>query len=265
VAVAAGLRAEAAAHELADDTHLVLGQRKRLRQLAADTPDVLGRDVDVDAVAAPLADALVRLHRVVVERLRRVGGLDEGVCLGEAAFVVAALIGVGLGDDRAAADGLLGVEERLELLPVDLDQPHCRLGLLERLGRDRGDRVPLVVGLCSDAVDLARADRGQDAWSSEGGGEVDPAHLRARVWAVEERRVEHPGELDVGGVARLAAGFLEAVEARRVPADHIPRSRGPLDERILVDERPDLFVAALDLFLGLDQPRQLEIASSMRG
>ena len=36
-------------------------------------------------------------------------------------------------------------------------------------------------------------------------------------------------------------------------------------ERVLFDERPDLLVAALDFLLGLDQPRQLEIASSMRG
>jgi hypothetical protein len=77
--------------------------------------------------------------------------------------------------------------------------------------------------------------------------------------------VEHPGQLYVRRVARLPPGFLEAVEARRIPADDVAGTGRPLVERILLDERPDLLVAALDLLLGLDQPRQLEIASSMRG
>jgi hypothetical protein len=77
--------------------------------------------------------------------------------------------------------------------------------------------------------------------------------------------VEHPGQLHVRRVARLTAGLLETVEARRVPADDVAGPGGPLVEGILVDERPHLLVAALDLLLGLDQPRQLEIASSMRG
>ena len=83
--------------------------------------------------------------------------------------------------------------------------------------------------------------------------------------AVEQGGVEHSGQLDVRGVARLAAGLLEAVETRCVPADDVAGPGRPLHERVLVDERPDLLVAALDLLLGLDQPRQLEIASSMRG
>ena len=98
------------------------GSASASRELAADPPDGLGRDVDVDPVAAPLADALVGLHRVVVQRLRRVVGLDDRVGLGEPALVVAALVAARLGDERAARDGLLGVEQRLELLPVDLDQ-----------------------------------------------------------------------------------------------------------------------------------------------
>jgi hypothetical protein len=77
--------------------------------------------------------------------------------------------------------------------------------------------------------------------------------------------VEHPGQLDVRGVARLPAGLLEAVEALCIAADDVAGPGRPLNERILVDERPDLLVAALDLLLGLDQSRQLEIASSMRG
>jgi hypothetical protein len=77
--------------------------------------------------------------------------------------------------------------------------------------------------------------------------------------------MEHSRQHDVGGETSLAAGAFEPVLARRRPADNVERARRPLVERVLVDERPDLLVAALDLLLGLDQPRQLEIASSMRG
>ena len=92
VVAGAVLRAEAAAHELADDANPVLRQPERLGELAPNAPDVLRRDVDVEPVAAPLADALVRLERVVVERLGAVVGLDDGVRLGEAALEVAALV-----------------------------------------------------------------------------------------------------------------------------------------------------------------------------
>jgi len=85
------------------------------------------------------------------------------------------------------------------------------------------------------------------------------------VRAAQDSGVQHAGQADVARVAGLAAGFFEAVEPVRVAADDVAGPGRPLDERILLDERPDLFVTALDFLLGLDQPRQLEIASSMRG
>ena len=72
-------------------------------------------------------------------------------------------------------------------------------------------------------------------------------------------------ELEVARVARDPAGLLVAVEAHGRPADDVARARRPLVERVLLDERPDLLVAALDLLLRLDQSRHVEIASSMRG
>ena len=137
------LGAEAAAHELADHPHLVLRQAEALGQVAAEPPDVLSRDVDVEAVAAPLADALVRLERVVVQRLGRVLGLDDGLRLGEAPLVVATLVAARLLDQRAALDRLVGVEQRLELLPLDLDQLDRGPRLSERLGRDAGNGARL--------------------------------------------------------------------------------------------------------------------------
>ena len=55
------------------------------------------------------------------------------------------------------------------------------------------------------------------------------------------------------------------VLARRRPADDRERPRGPLLERILLDDEPHLLEAALDLLLGADQSRHVRIASSIFG
>ena len=77
--------------------------------------------------------------------------------------------------------------------------------------------------------------------------------------------MEHSRQLEVGGVARLAADALVAVLARRRAADDRERSRGPLLERILLDDDPHLLEASLDLFLGADQSCHVRIASSILG
>jgi len=77
--------------------------------------------------------------------------------------------------------------------------------------------------------------------------------------------MEHPRQLDVRRVARLTAGPLETVDPLRWPSDGVERTFGPLVERVLLDHDPLLGVAALDLLLGADQPRHVEIASSIFG
>ena len=200
--VEARLRAEAAAHELADDAHLVGRHPERGRDLVADPPDPLRRDVDVERVAAPLADALVRLERVVVERLRPVLGLDDRVRRREPRVVVAALVAAGLGDERSLPHRLVGVEQRLELLPLDVDQPHGRLGLRERLGRDGADRAPLEVRVGVHALHLARPDHAEHAGCGRRRGEVDPLHAAACERAAQERGVQRSRQLEVARVAR---------------------------------------------------------------
>ena len=61
------------------------------------------------------------------------------------------------------------------------------------------------------------------------------------------------------------ARALEPVDPRRRTADHLERTRGPLLERVLLDDDPDLLASALDLLLGADQPRHVRIASSIFG
>jgi hypothetical protein len=77
--------------------------------------------------------------------------------------------------------------------------------------------------------------------------------------------VEHARQTDVRRVAGLAARALVAVDLRRRLPDDVADPGRPLVERVLVDDDPRLGVAALDLLLGADQPRQVSIASSMRG
>jgi hypothetical protein len=85
------------------------------------------------------------------------------------------------------------------------------------------------------------------------------------VRAAQDGGVQHPRELDVGGVDRGAGRALDAVDTRgRLPHDRARPGR-PLVERVLVDHDPLLGEPALDLLLGADQSRQLRIASSIFG
>ena len=77
--------------------------------------------------------------------------------------------------------------------------------------------------------------------------------------------MEHSGQPDVGRVARLAARAERAGHPRGGPADDLARAGGPLLERVLLDDEPDLLVTALDLLLGADQSCHVEIASSIFG
>ena len=205
------------------------------------------------------------LHGVVEERLRPVLGLDDHVRLGQSALEVAALVAAGLLDQLAARDRLVRVEQRLELLPLDLDQPHGLASLRQRVRRDRSHGVTRVAGLVGEDVRVSGADHRPDPQGGARGLEVELPHAGVREGTAQHRGVEHAGEPHVGGVAGLAAGALRAVLPRSRPADDLPRPRRPLLELVLLDDHPGLLVAALDLLLGLDQSRHVRIASSIRG
>ena len=259
------LRAEAAAHEVADDAHLVLRDAELLGGLRAHAPDELRRGVEVEDVAFPLADRLVRLHRVVQDGLRPVLGLDHDVGLGEAALDVAAVVALGLVDQRALPDRLVRVEQGLEHLPLDVDQADGRLGLLERVGRDGRDRCALVGGLAREDVEVVRGEDRAHARGVGRGRQVELRDARVRVRAAQDRGVEHPGKLEVGRVDGLAAGALGPVDALRRLADGLARPGGPRLDRVLVDHDPLLGVVALDFFFGADQSCHVRTASSIFG
>src|SRR4029079_17194196 len=109
----------------------------------ADPPDELRRDVDLERLALPARERLMGLHRVVQDGLRAVFGLDEHVRLREASVDGAALVAAWLVHERLLPDGLLGVEQRLELFPFDLDQPDRPAGLVRAVvPRPRHTRSP---------------------------------------------------------------------------------------------------------------------------
>jgi hypothetical protein len=265
VVARAVLRPEAAAHELAEDAHAVGRQPELLGQLVADAPDVLRRDVHDERVAFPGADGAVGLHGAVQHRLRHVLGLDDDLRVGHSTREVAAHVRARLVQELAPLDRLVGIEERRALLPLDRDRLHRGASLLDRVGGDRRDGGSGEAGLGIEEVGVLAGESGMDAGHPQCRPDVERAGVGVREGAAQDSGVKHPGQLDVGRVARLAAGALSAVLARRGPADHVERAGGPLLERVLVDDRPDLLVAALDLLLGADQPCHVAIASSMRG
>ena len=266
VVARAVLRAEAAAHELADDAHLVRREAELARDLVADAEDELRRDVDVERVAAPLAHRLMRLERAVEDGLRPVLGLDDDVRLGERAVDVAALVAAHLADELALVRGLFGVELRLLDVPLDVDQLDRRPCLLDRVGGNSRDRLALVAGLVGQGVDVFGADCASYARSGERPFERDRLRACARVRGPENRRVQHPGQ---ACRSRRVAGLAPCAHGPRHPLcrtpDDLARPGRPLLERVFLDDEPDLLEAALDLLLGTDQPCHVEIASSIFG
>ena len=77
--------------------------------------------------------------------------------------------------------------------------------------------------------------------------------------------MEHPRELEVGGVPRLAADPLRRVEPLGRLADGRARAGRPLLERVFLDDEPDLLEAPLDFLFRANQSRHVLIASSIFG
>jgi hypothetical protein len=196
---------------------------------------------------------------------RAVRRLDHDVRFCQRAFVIAALGPRGVGSHDFAPHGFLGVEHRLELFPLDLDRGERAARLLGGVRREGGHRLPRVLRLVHESLRLARTDRRPYSRQLERAGELDSLHSRVGIRRAQQDGMQHSRQLHVGRVARLSAHTLGSVLADRVAADDRLRSGGPLRQRILLDDEPHLFEAALDFLLGADQPCQCRIASSMRG
>ena len=259
------LGAEAAAHVAADDPDPIGGNGEVGRELVADVPDPLGRGVDRQPPALPFADGLVRLERVVEDRLGPELGFDDRVGLGQPLLQVAPLVARGLVDQGAAPHGLVGIEERLDDVPLDVEKLERGTCLREGVRRDRGHGRARIPRFAREGVAVVRPERRPDTRGGEGRRQVEAAHPGRGVRASQDGRVEHAGELDVRRVASFSTGAREACHPLGGATDRLARPGGPLLEVVLLDHDPLLGVAALDFLLGADQPRQERIASSIFG
>jgi hypothetical protein len=197
--------------------------------------------------------------------LRSVFRLDDDIRLGEAPLDVAALVALGLVVELSPANGFVRIEQRLELLPLHVDELDRGLRLLEGVGCDGRDESALKAGLAREHIEVVRPEHSADPGRFRRPGEVDLLDARVRVWAAERRHVQHPRKLDVRRVPRLAGRALVAVDFRGRAADHLARACGPRRDRVFFDHDPLFRVVAFDFLLGTDQSRHVRIASSILG
>ena len=138
--------------------------------------------------------------------------------------------------ERAVRGRLLGVDDHVERLVVDVDQRECVLGRVAGLGHDRGDARARE----RDAVDLERPRRvdevldaarlpcarqrrqllevlagedGDDARGLRGLRRVDALDPRVREGRAQDRDVRHPGQLEVVEVLRRAGDQARVLDA----------------------------------------------------
>jgi hypothetical protein len=193
-------------------------------------------------------------------------GLDDHVGVRHRAVDIAALVAACLLEHGAPAHRLLGIEQRLELLELKLDQRESLACARVAVGGDRGDGRAVEARLGLQHVAVVRPDRAEDARKLERTAQVELLHARVRGRRAQDGRVQHPGQPEVGGVLRLAARPLVAVLPRRGLPDDVARPLRPLvDGVVALDHDPLLGVPALDFLLGPDQPCHVRTASSIRG
>ena len=243
----ARLGAEAAAHALHDDPHLVLLEPERLRELALDVPHALRGLVDGEPRAVPLRDAAAGLDVDVVLGRQRVAALADQVRLGESTLDVAALahvdrlLDVALrgaarrpGPARAGRPGFMasrGVRAAgstsysTSMRPRACDRDVDGLrgdhrDLLTGVGdvrreRGLGDHVPVGVPARGVLAGEHRVHAGQGGRARR----VHAADARVRVRAAQDLGVQHARPRHVGGVHRGAGHLLERVAAVDRAAD----------------------------------------------
>ena len=205
------------------------------------------------------------LHRVVQHDLGRVLARDDDVGLREPPFEIAALAHPRLADQLPARHRFIGIGQHLELLEVDLDRVQRRAGLRVGVRAHRRDRGALEAAFVVQDVEVVRPEGCMHAGRRECRREVDAADAGMGIGRAQHGGVQHPRQLQVGCVDGLASRALEAVDARCRPADDLERPGGPLLQRVLFDDEPDLLVTAFDFLLGADQSCHVRIASSIFG
>jgi hypothetical protein len=186
-------------------------------------------------------DVALVLHRRVVGVLQHQVSLAEpqldialalehvGAQVGHVGQVaVGAVIGrvIRVQDGRARLHCRTWVEDRGQLVVLDVDQGQRFLGRIAVVGRHRHDRIAhvahAIVGQDGDVRDAApvapaaevmpRQD-GVDAPQAAAARRVDADDARVRQGAAQDRAPERPKQAHVGTVPRLAGDLVAALDA----------------------------------------------------
>ena len=133
------------------------------------------------------------LHCVVQHRLGPILALDDHVRLRQPALGVTALIAPRLFGERLPAHGFFRIDQWVEHLPLDLDQPERSLSLVGAFGGDRRHGRALERRLSLEHVAVVRADRTPHPGRLARFRQVYRLHARARVRRTQDGCVQHAG------------------------------------------------------------------------
>ena len=147
-------------------------------------------------------------------------------------------------DGRAGGHGGRGGQRRRQNFVVNVNQRQRFLGQVGRIGGDGGDGVAAVEGLfprhhiaaVKAVVDggafllvfdfgghggeIGAGDHGVDARPGQSAAGVNAPDAGVGVGAAQDFAVQHPRQMDVGGVTGAAHHLVRAVVAHRAGADH---------------------------------------------
>ena len=226
-------------------------QPEHARDHALEPVRVLDRAPDGDTVAVRGGDERVRLDRELGDHREAVGALDDDVGRRGGRVDVAPAVVV-LAEDVGRREGIARAERRVldergvrcerlrdrddrrQRLVVDPDEPRRLLRRVEGLGRDRDDRLAVVVRLVDrdhgaiaelgpeprDRLrQVGRADREPHAPDGEGCARIDVEDPRAGAVERDELGVQDALEADVGHVRLAARDPVDPADAGRRVAD----------------------------------------------
>ena len=124
----------------------------------------------------------------------------------------------------------------------------------------------LLEGTVALAAGEARTVEDRDLERLEYARLVRKGRADATVAAAQGPQAGYELRSPLGGATFCQGVFAGyGVETRHLTADYRELPLGPLLERVLLDDDPDLLVTAFNFLLGADQSRQVAIASSILG
>ena len=218
--------AKTTAHMLLDHAHMMLGQPQFLGHLFAHLKDPLRRFPKCQLIALPNCRAAMWLQGVVQRRLRGVNLVDDHIGhlktgLNIAPFVNSRLsnaITFGVNLRRTRLKRGRHVQDKRQQFILYFDQAQRITCNFFRLGRHRGHFITnktkcavkeLTLFLVPfDIRGVFRTKHGMDTGQCRGGGYINVADTRIRMWATQNASVKLTRKTHIIGVARTSGHFF---------------------------------------------------------